>query len=125
MAYGYGTKSYLNSTEHRESKKVRVPKSALERANHKIERALDTKAQHVTLTRAEWSELWMSDPANRQEFEGPLMCRCAQRSYPHEASIHRLVRYESRDRQGKPILKWPWTLRFLGEMDEPKKEKKP
>lgn len=128
MTYGFGTKSYLKSAEHRENNRVRVPKSALDRANDKIakaQKALDsserTGATYVTLTRTEWTEVWMADPKNRRETEVPLSCRCSQRSYPHELSIHRLVRYESRDRQNQPILKWPWTLRFLGEMDEKEK----
>jgi hypothetical protein len=123
MTYGLGTRSYNNSTEARENKKVRVPQSALERAEKKIADALKAKhpQAHVTLTRAEWSELWMADPANRKEYEVALFCRCPQRPYPHELFVHRLLKYESRYAiSNEPVMKWPWTLRFLGDMEEAK-----
>ena len=100
MTYGTGTRSYNRSTENRESKKVRLPQTALDRAQKKIADAMKSKhpQKHVTLTRAEWTELWMATPENRKEYEVGLFCRCPQRPYPHELSVHRLLRYESRYR---------------------------
>lgn len=38
-----------------------------------------------------------------------VSCRCAQRPYPHELSVHAAIRYEGR-------ACWPWTLRLAPEM---------
>jgi hypothetical protein len=41
----------------------------------------------------------------------PVSCTCLQRPYPHELSVHRAVKFESRK------LEWPWSLRFAPEME--------
>lgn len=38
----------------------------------------------------------------------PLLCRCPQRPYPHELSVHKLLRRESFNPQRK--YQWPWSL---------------
>lgn len=40
-----------------------------------------------------------------------VTCRCPQREYPHELSIHRAVKFESR------VVRWPWSLRFAPDME--------
>lgn len=87
-SYGVGTHSYNNSAEKREMDR---------------QRAAATK-RHLN--------------AAREEIVAPLTCRCPQRPWPHELSVHRLLRYESRYAiSNEPVMKWPWTLRFLGNMD--------
>lgn len=38
----------------------------------------------------------------------PLLCRCPQRPYAHELSVHKLLRRESFN--PKHRYKWPWSL---------------
>lgn len=54
-------------------------------------------------------------------FEVPLMCRCPQRPYTHEISVHSELRGESYN----PKLKfcWPWSL-MLSPREEPSTERK-
>lgn len=40
----------------------------------------------------------------------PLNCRCSQRLYAHELTVHTFVRFESR------AMRWPWSLRAAPEM---------
>jgi hypothetical protein len=49
--------------------------------------------------------------AKREAPTLPVTCNCSQRSYPHELSIHRAVKFESRE------ARWPWSLRFVPEME--------
>jgi hypothetical protein len=54
----------------------------------------------------------------------PVQCTCAQRPHPHEVSVHKKVGHESPgvyyDYYDLPIrfapkeMKWPWSLRFVG-----------
>jgi hypothetical protein len=46
-----------------------------------------------------------------REILQPVLCSCGQRSYPHELSIHRAIKFESRE------ARWPWSLRFVPEME--------
>jgi len=46
--------------------------------------------------------------ARRHGFEVPLLCRCPQREYPHELSIHTELRSESYNPKLK--FRWPWSL---------------
>lgn len=43
----------------------------------------------------------------------PVSCTCSQRLYPHELSVHRAIRFESR------VWRWPWSLRAAPEMEAP------
>lgn len=38
----------------------------------------------------------------------PLLCRCPQRPFPHELSLHKLLRRESFNPRHR--YKWPWSL---------------
>ena len=53
--------------------------------------------------------------------ESPLLCRCPQRSYPHELSIHQELRGESYN--PKLRFRWPWSL-MLSKRQEPSTERK-
>lgn len=53
--------------------------------------------------------------------EAPLMCRCPQRSYPHELSIHSEIRFEWWAH--KQNLCWPWSL-MASKREEPSTERK-
>lgn len=46
--------------------------------------------------------------AHRYGFEVPVTCRCRQRPYPHELSIHALIRSEWYAYRKSPS--WPWSL---------------
>jgi hypothetical protein len=74
--------------------------------------------------------------ANRHASTAPLLCRCPQRPYPHELSVHARVRFEKPGTyvtwDGKfetpvefadPGMVWPWSLRF-SRRDEPSTERK-
>ena len=65
-SYGVGTKSYNGSAEKREIERQREMVTARYEAGP------------------------------RQEFLVPLLCRCPQREYPHELSVHRKARFETR-----------------------------
>lgn len=61
-------------------------------------------------------------PANEgAKWEVPLMCRCPQREYPHDLSIHGLIRSEwwSKERR----TQWPWSL-MASLREEPSTERK-
>lgn len=90
-SYGVGTKSYNASTEKREMDR---------------QRELATTRYH------------MMPPAS---YEAPLMCRCPQRDYPHELSVHSLLRREwwAKDKRNC----WPWSL-MLSQREEPSTERK-
>lgn len=91
----------------------------LDSAEHKMEKALKTRAHYVSLTRAEWTAMWLKE--NSVEYIAPLLCRCPQRPYPHELSVHRELRSEwwahKRD------LAWPWSL-MASLREEPSTERK-
>jgi len=42
--------------------------------------------------------------SRRQTVSLPVVCRCPQRPWPHEISVHAQLRYEG------PRTRWPWTL---------------
>ena len=50
----------------------------------------------------------------------PLLCRCPQREYPHELSIHALIRYEWWNRELRNS--WPWSL-MASSREEPSTER--
>ena len=50
-----------------------------------------------------------------------VMCRCPQRTYPHELSIHAQLRQESFN--PKLRFQWPWSL-MLSNREEPSTERK-
>ena len=54
-------------------------------------------------------------------YEAPLLCRCPQREYPHELSIHALIRYEWWKRELRNS--WPWSL-MASTREEPSTERK-
>ena len=51
----------------------------------------------------------------------PLLCRCPQRDYPHELSVHSELRSEWW--AYKRNLTWPWSL-MLSRREEPSTERK-
>ena len=61
------------------------------------------------------------DYARHHGFAVPVLCRCRQRSYPHELSVH----FELRGESFHPIRKthWPWSL-MLSPRCEPSTERK-
>lgn len=59
--------------------------------------------------------------ARRHGFEVPLVCRCPQREYPHELSVHHELRGESYNPKLK--FRWPWSL-MLSQREEPSTERK-
>jgi len=54
-------------------------------------------------------------------FAAPLLCRCPQRDYPHELSVHSLIRSEwwAKDKRDR----WPWSL-MQSLREEPSTERK-
>jgi hypothetical protein len=93
-SYGVGTRSYNRSGEKRELERQR----------------------RIAAARYE------AEP-HREVLILP-MCTCAQRPYPHEVSIHKNI---SRERPGVYLdyygtairfapdgMRWPWSLRFVG-----------
>jgi hypothetical protein len=91
-SYGVGTRSYNRSPEKREMDRQREAATARYEASP------------------------------HREVEVPLSCRCPQRLYPHELSVHGKLRSESpgtyeiyggdsiRFAPKEVKLKWPWTL---------------
>jgi hypothetical protein len=59
--------------------------------------------------------------ARRRTFEVPLLCRCPQRDYPHEISVHALIRHEWWKKELRH--KWPWSL-MASLREEPSTERK-
>jgi hypothetical protein len=57
----------------------------------------------------------------RAEFTAPLSCRCPQRDYPHELSVHSLIRSEwwKKELRGS----WPWSL-MASVREEPSTERR-
>jgi hypothetical protein len=48
-------------------------------------------------------------PANEgKKWEAPLLCRCPQREYPHELSVHTQISSEWFAHRKNPS--WPWSL---------------
>lgn len=90
----------------------------LESAAHKLEKAEKTRAHYVSLTRAEWSAMWLKE--NSEAYDAPLLCRCPQRDYPHELSVHSEIRSEWWAH--KRNLSWPWSLMMSGR-EEPSTER--
>jgi len=92
MTYGLGTRSYNRSTEARQNKK------AVKEFTEKLKLG-EVKVEFTDIV--------------------TVLCTCPQRPWPHELSVHRLLRYENRYAvTNEPVMKWPWTLRFLGDMEE-------
>ncbi len=86
--YGYGTHSHINSTEYRQLKKER----------------------------AEFTKKYEAGEVAFETVEIPLTCRCPQRPYPHELSVHASLRTDwAAYGNGKPKNSWPWSLRFIEE----------
>jgi hypothetical protein len=58
---------------------------------------------------------------NRKPYVAPLLCSCPQREYPHDLSIHGLIRSEwwSKERR----TQWPWSL-MASLREEPSTERK-
>jgi hypothetical protein len=90
-SYGIGTRSYHRSTEKREMERQR-----------EIATARYEAAPHKAV-------------------EVPLLCRCAQRPYPHELSVHSKIRSEKPGTYTdfydfvlrfapKEPMRWPWSL---------------
>ena len=50
----------------------------------------------------------------------PLLCRCPQRDYPHELSVHSLIRHEWWKRELRTL--WPWSL-MASVREEPSTER--
>lgn len=90
-SYGVGTRSYNRSAEKRE-----------------IER------QRKLLTAR-----YESGP--REACFAPLLCRCPQRDYPHELTVHAELRGESYNPKLK--FRWPWSL-MRSQREEPSTERK-
>ena len=90
-SYGVGTHSYNHSAEKRE---------------------IDRQRELVT-------EKYLASP--RQQFFAPLVCTCPQRDYPHELSVHSLIRSEWWAH--KQNLSWPWSL-MASVREEPSTERK-
>jgi hypothetical protein len=59
--------------------------------------------------------------ARRSNFATPLLCRCPQREYPHELSVHVELRSEWFVHRKSP--RWPWSL-MLSLREEPSTERK-
>lgn len=59
--------------------------------------------------------------AQREPNTVPLMCRCPQRDYPHELSVHAELRSEWW--AYKRNLSWPWSL-MMSKREEPSTERK-
>ena len=55
--------------------------------------------------------------ARHEATKVPLYCRCPQRHYPHELTVHKHI--ESYDAKGKILMRWPWSLRFAPNMERP------
>jgi hypothetical protein len=55
-----------------------------------------------------------------------VLCSCAQRPYPHDLAVHRKLfeapgtydGYEVRIRFAPEGMRWPWSLRFVPNMEE-------
>lgn len=90
-SYGVGTKSYNSSAEKRE---------------------IDRQRELVTAR-------YESGP--REVYLAPLLCRCPQRDYPHELSVHAELRSEWWAH--KKNICWPWSL-MLSLREEPSTERK-
>lgn len=59
--------------------------------------------------------------SRRFGFEVPVLCRCPQRDYPHELSVHAELRSEWWAH--KKNICWPWSL-MLSLREEPSTERK-
>jgi hypothetical protein len=121
-SYGVGTKSYNASAEKREMDRQRkvataryheakrraqsTPDTPLELAERKIAEAKDANQRSVTLTRAEWTAIWLKE--NSFAYDAPLLCRCPQRPWAHEISVHCEIRSEAFN--PKLRSRWPWSL---------------
>lgn len=67
------------------------------------------------------SEACLLRYAHRFRFPTPLVCRCPQRDYPHELSVHTEIRSEWWAH--KRNLSWPWSL-MASVREEPSTERK-
>lgn len=93
--------------------------SPLESAERKMTKAVKTSAKFVSLTRAEWTAMWLKE--NAAAYIAPLLCSCPQRDYPHELSVHSLIRSEWFAYRRN--LSWPWSL-MQSVREEPSTERK-
>ena len=57
----------------------------------------------------------------RTQYTAPVLCRCPQREYPHELSVHELIRSEWFAHRKSPS--WPWSL-MMSVRVEPSTERK-
>lgn len=90
-SYGVGTKSYNGSAEKREMDRQRE------------------------LATAKYEALGC------EPYFAPLLCRCPQREYPHELSVHAELRSEWFAHRKSP--RWPWSL-MASSREEPSTERK-
>jgi hypothetical protein len=148
-SYGVGTRSYNRSAEKREMDRQRKeatarylaerakhssePKTQLEQAQEKIAKAELSDAHSVSLSRGEWTALWMADSRNHGEIAVPVTCPCAQRPYPHELAVHKRIGSEKPGTystgHGDTVvsivrfqpegLRWPWSLKYAPNMEAP------
>jgi len=89
--YGTNTRSYNRSAEKREIDRQRAEATA------------------------------KFEAAPRTAVNAPLLCSCAQRSYPHELAVHADLRSEWWAHRNAP--RWPWSL-MLSQREEPSTERK-
>jgi hypothetical protein len=146
-SYGVGTRSYNRSAEKREMDRQRKeatarylaerakhssePKTQLEQAQEKIAKAELSDAHSVSLTRGEWTALWLKE--NARPYDAPVVCPCAQRPYPHELEVHAKLGSEKPGTyatgHGDTVvsivrfqpegLRWPWSLKYAPSMERP------
>jgi hypothetical protein len=57
------------------------------------------------------SEECILSSCRREANKIPVACRCRQRSYAHDLSVHRAIKFESGP------MRWPWTLRYAPDME--------
>jgi len=129
--YGVGTRSYNRSAEKREMDRQRkevtekylaARRLAVELSGNKVYRCAECGVEFVVYgatfeseTRTCGKQQCIRANAVRTGAPLPLLCTCAQRSYPHELSVHGKLRGESWNRERH--WKWPWSL-CLSEKEE-------
>lgn len=66
------------------------------------------------------SQACILDLAHRESNKVPVMCRCPQRDYPHDLSVHALIRSEWWKKKLRD--RWPWSL-MQSRREEPSTER--
>jgi hypothetical protein len=104
---------------------AKSPVMPIASAAHKIAVARENGAHSVTLSRSEWTALWLKD--NSRPTEVPILCTCAQRPYPHEVTVHDKIGierpgvyldyYDTAIRFAPEGMRWPWSLRRAPKME--------